>query len=669
MVKQYNIALAGNPNSGKSSLFNMLTGLNQKVGNYPGITIDKKFGSMRLKDGAKCNVFDLPGAYSIYPKSEEEKVVRDVLCDSNNPDYPDLVIVVADATNLKRNLLLFTQIHDLGIPVILALNLIDVVKRRGKDVDIDLLAQNLQVPIVPISARSGEGIDHLKEAIEGKFVISKPYYTTSEIELKGSYAEYIKDLNSENGQSLNGLVRAEVLERYKFLDKNLTNIVQQKGKVHNPFTKKLDKVLTHRVFGYAVMLLIMAFIFQAIFKWAEYPMNFIDASFSWFSTNLKGVMPEGIASDLIAEGVIPGIAGIIIFIPQIAILFAFIAILEETGYMTRVVFLMDRVMRVFGLNGRSVVPLVSGIACAVPAIMSSRAIPSKKERIITILVTPLMSCSARLPVYTILIALVIPATSFLGIIDYQGLVLLGLYFLGFFAALIVGTIMSFFVKMPDPGFFVMEMPSYKIPRWRNVFIAIYEKTKTFVWEAGRIIFAISIILWFMASYGPGQKMDEALSLAEKEATEQQMAPDEKEKYVASVKLEHSFAGIFGKAIEPAIEPLGYDWKIGIALVSSFAAREVFVGTMATIYSIGNTDDEATVKERMSREVNTETGGPRFTLAVGVSLMLFYAFAMQCMSTIAVVYRETKGWKWPLVQVGYMTALAYVSALMAYQLLK
>ncbi|MDQ2656971.1 MAG: ferrous iron transport protein B, partial [Bacteroidota bacterium] len=421
---------------------------------------------------------------------------------------------------------------------------------------------------------------------------------------------------------------------------------------------------------YLLFFAVLFLIFQAIFAWATLPMDLIDLLFANLSQYLHGALPDGPLTSLLADGIVPGIGGIVIFVPQIAILFAFISILEESGYMARVVFLMDKMMRRFGLNGKSVVPLMSGVACAIPAIMATRTIDNWKERMITIFVTPLMSCSARLPVFTILIALIVPEQRLLGFFNLQGIALMGLYMLGFVAAIGSAWVMKQIIRVRERSFLIMELPTYRIPRWSNVGYTIIEKTKAFVLEAGKVIMAISIVLWVLASYGPGDKVSNAREYVLAESQNLRLTEQGLEDRIAAFKLENSYAGVIGKALEPAIRPLGYDWKIGIALVTSFAAREVFVGTMATIYSIGSAGDDGdtTIKTRMKQEINPETGGPRFTPAVGFSLLIFYLFAMQCMSTLAVVYRETRGWKWPILQLLYMTALAYVSAWIVYQVL-
>jgi len=699
------VALVGNPNSGKSSLFNLLTGLNQKVGNFPGVTVDKRMGTCRIHQNLTATVTDLPGTYSIYPRSADEQVVFEVLDDEKSKDHPDVVVVVVDTTNLERSLLLFTQVKDLGLPVVLVLNMADVAHKRGIQVDVWALRKAFSdIPVVTMNARSGEGLDQLKavlqkpvssgsgaffntkevvsedtiEKIKAKFKIKNDYRAYQRL-LQGTQAHHLSEeataflaeIKAQNGFDPQAIRTTETTERYRAIQQILQSSVKKElpSAKQSEFGQKLDKIFTHKVFGYFIFLSILFLIFQAIFAWATIPMDLIDYGFTEVSIFIKDNLPEGVLTNLLAEGVVPGIGGVVIFIPQIAILFAFIAILEETGYMARVVFLMDKVMRKFGLNGRSVVPLISGVACAIPAIMATRSIENWKDRLITIFVTPLMSCSARLPVYTILIALVVPNEKIWGFINLQGVTLMGMYLLGFLAAMLSALAMKFIIKAKERSFLIMELPAYKSPRWKNVGLTVVEKSKTFVLEAGRVILAISIILWVLASYGPGDRMEEAAANVPVPTEQTEAAMEAYENEVASSKLENSFAGMFGKMIEPAIKPLGYDWKIGIALITSFAAREVFVATIATLYSVGDDfENEDTIKSRMKAEINPATGGPRYTLAVSFSLLVFYAFAMQCMSTLAVVYRETKGWKWPVIQTIYMTALAYVSALIVYQLL-
>ncbi len=645
------VALAGNPNSGKTSVFNQLTGLNQQVGNYPGVTVDKKSG--KLKGHPDITIIDLPGSYSIYPNSSDERIVSDILGDRDHKDFPDAIAVVVDATNLERNLLLYTQIHDLNIPVILVVNMIDLTKNSGMMLDLEKLKE-LFTPheVIQVSARKGEGIDHLIKsisAVNGSINSHKPIvdgeFDDGKIDL-GAGAELAK--------------RAE--ERYKVIRQRLKFCYNDIFPSRN---RKADEILTHRIWGYAIFLGILFLIFQAIYAWAEWPMDLIDGIFLSMSQWTKNLLPDGPFTDLLAEGVIPGIGGVVIFIPQIVLLFSFIFILEETGYMARVVFIMDRLMRPFGLNGRSVVPLISGVACAIPAVMATRTIDNWKERLITIMVTPLMSCSARLPVYTLLIVLVIPETS-IGIFNLQGLVLMGLYLLGLVAALVAALGFKFIIRSKQRSFLIMELPRYKMPRWNNLSVTIFEKTKVFVLEAGRVILAISIVLWVLASYGPGDRIENAAASID---PSEYSTTDQYEKAVSSASLSNSYIGIMGNAIEPVIKPLGYNWQIGIALITSFAAREVFVGSMATIYSVGEDfEADSSLLNRMKNEINPDTNEKVYNLASGLSLMVFYAFAMQCMSTLAIVLRETKKWKWPLIQFAYMTVFAYIFAFITYQLL-
>jgi len=698
MDKQLNVALIGNPNTGKTSVFNRLTGLNQKVGNYPGITVERKEGICNLESGVKAHILDLPGTYSLNASSIDESVVIEVLLNKNDKDFPDVAVVVCEIENLKRNLLLFTQIKDLGIPTILVVNMADRMKRKAISLNTSALEEKLETKVALISSRNNTGFENLKKLISNyKQISTKPCLDASEIapeyfgRLKKAFPNQdqyklwlviTQDVNfgklnrkdykgaatfqTESISNLKRLQQRETIKRYQFINETLeeTHAVDT-GKAKD-FRSRIDRVLTHKVGGYIIFFGILMLIFQAIFDWSSYPMDFIDSSFASLSEWSKNTLPEGDFTNMIAEGIVPGVSGIVIFIPQIAFLFLFISILEESGYMSRVVFLMDRVMRRFGLSGKSVVPLISGTACAIPAIMATRNIENWKERLITILVTPFTTCSARLPVYLIIISLVIPEERVLGIFSLQGLTLMFLYLIGFGTAIFSAYILDKILKVRSKTFFVIEMPNYKIPIIKNVLITVVEKTKSFLWGAGKIILAISIILWVLASYGPGDfnSVDEIIR-------QQNIATDSSEEeidtQIAALKLEKSYIGIIGKAIEPAVEPLGYDWKIGIAIISSFAAREVFVGTLATIYSVGSKEVE-TIKNRMAAEVDPISGIPRFNFASGISLLLFYAFAMQCMSTLAIVRRETNSWIWPLWQLGIMTLIAYLVALGAYQIL-
>ncbi len=699
MAKHINVALLGNPNTGKTSVFNRLTGLNQKVGNYPGITVEKKQGTSKFGRACTAHILDLPGAYSLNASSLDENVVIELLFNKNDKDFPHVAVVVADIENLKRNLLLFTQIKDLGIPAILAINMADRMKRKAITLDIPLLEKKLNTKIALISSRKNIGFDYLKTLIENYNQLpTKPCLNASGIspeyfnrlrnafpnqdlyklwlvithdinfgKLERNHYQGIASFKTESASNLKRLQHKETIARYQFINESLKDTLHIDTANAKDLRSRLDRILTHKVWGYAIFFGILLLIFQAIFDWSEYPMDLIDRSFAalgeWTKTNL----PPGQFTNLISEGIIPGIGGIVIFIPQIAFLFLFISILEETGYMSRVVFLMDKLMRKFGLSGKSVVPLVAGTACAIPAIMATRNIENWKERLITILVTPFTTCSARLPVYLIIIALVIPDIRIFGIFSLQALTLMFMYILGFAAAIFSAWVLDKILRIRTKSFFVVEMPNYKLPLPKNVLITMVEKTKAFVIGAGKIILAISIILWVLASYGPGN-FNKAETIVKKEYASQNLTNEELTNHVESYKLEHSYIGRIGHAIEPAVRPLGYDWKIGIALVTSFAAREVFVGTLATIYSVGS-DDEQTIKSKMAAEVNPVLGGPLFNFASGISLLLFYAFAMQCMSTLAIVKRETNSWKWPMWQLVVMTAIAYIASLAAYQILK
>ena len=694
MSKRLNVALIGNPNTGKSSVFNDLTGLNQKVGNYPGITVEKKEGLCKLERGLKAHILDLPGTYSLNASSLDESVVIELLLNKNDKDHPNVAIVVSDVENLKRNLLLFTQIKDLNIPAILVINMSDVMRRKGISIDISVLEKTLDTKVILYSSREKKGLSDLKEIItsykklQAKSLINitdidKEYFTslektfpdqlvyklwlviTQDVNFGNLDREKVKDSSAFQTKSISYLKRLqqkETIKRYQFINNILKQSYVLDPKLATDFGSKLDRILIHKFWGYAIFFLILLTIFQAIFDWSSYPMDTIDNAFSQLSSFTKSQMPEGIFTNLLSEGIIPGIGGIVIFIPQIAFLFMFISFLEESGYMSRVVFLMDRVMRPYGLSGKSIVPLISGTACAIPAIMATRNIENWKERLITILVTPFITCSARLPVYLILISLVIPNERFLGV-SAQGLTLMGLYLLGFFAAIFSAYILNKILKIKSKTFFVIEMPNYKLPLLRNVLFTVIEKTKSFVFEAGKIILSISILLWVLASNGFGDKFNQAENIVSNTFYENQ---EDYNNALSSYKLEHSILGNIGKSIEPIIKPLGYDWKIGIAIVTSFAAREVFVGTLATIYSV-ESDKEETIKERMSNEIR-EDGKPLFGLASGISLMIFYAFAMQCMSTLAVVKKETNSWKWPTLQLIIMTFIAYLAALIVYQLI-
>jgi ferrous iron transport protein B len=682
--RDIHIALIGNPNSGKSSLFNALTGLNQKVGNFPGVTVDKKSGSTHLAPDIHATIIDLPGTYSLYPKRSDEWVTYKVLLNQDPSIHADMVILLVDASNLKRNLLFCSQIIDLKIPVVVALTMMDLAGKKGIEIDVQGLERELGIPVVIVNPRKNKGIPQLKKIVEWRarqlhhtpprdFIpnhnlasdaiqdIRRLFpdisdYTAIHYLINHEHFHLTPTLQSgveqiESAHSFNHTrtQAEEILQRYARIRAIMKHTVSEPDPLEKTlFTERLDKLFLDRTWGYVILLAVLFLLFQSVFWLAQFPMDAIDWSFSQVGGWLGQHLPAAWWSNLLVNGLLAGLSGILVFVPQIMILFGLITVLEDTGYMARISFLTDKLMRKVGLNGKSVMPMISGFACAVPAIMSARNIENRKERLLTILITPLMSCSARLPVYTILIALVIPRKDLLGIFSLQGLVMMGLYMLGLVMAMIVSYVAKWFIRLKEKSFFILELPMYRAPRWNNVAVTMVNKARIFVMDAGKVIMVISLILWALSSFGPGVR-----NTAD-----------------PSARLEHSYAGRLGHVIEPVIRPLGYDWKIGIALITSFAAREVFVGTMATLYSVegGKDADRQTLHQRM-QSARREDGSPVYTLASGVSLMIFYVFAMQCMSTLAVVRRETRSWKWPVIQLVYMTGLAYIASFIAYQLLK
>ena len=701
-----NIALVGNPNSGKSSLFNALTGLNQKVGNFPGVTVDKKSGVSVLAPGLTVNIIDLPGTYSLYPKRADEWVTYKVLLNQDPAVRADMVVLLVDASNLKRNLLFCSQIIDLKIPVVVALTMMDLAGQKGIEIDVEGLERELGIPIVIVNPRKNKGIPQLKKVVELKTRQLRNIPRRDFISNHGLAAGAIQDvkklfpdisdytaihylINHEhfdfNPALQTGVEQIESLHQFNHTRTQADEILQRYGRIkqimqhtvaepdpleRTLFTEKLDKLFLDRTWGYIILLGVLFLLFQSVFWIAQFPMDAIDWTFSRLGGWLGQLLPVAWWSNLLVNGLLAGLSGILVFVPQIMILFGLITILEDTGYMARISFLSDKLMRKVGLNGKSVMPMISGFACAIPAIMSARNIENRKERLLTILITPLMSCSARLPVYTMLIALVIPRKEVLGIFSVQGLVMMGLYMLGLVMAMIVSYVAKWFIRLKEKSFFILELPIYRAPRWNNVVVTMINKAKTFVMDAGKVIMVISLILWALSSFGPGGRRAavEAHYAAQTQQHPNQAGELEKEKQ--SALLENSYAGLLGKVIAPVIRPLGYDWKIGIALITSFAAREVFVGTMATLYSVegGKDADQQTLRQRM-QSARRDDGSPVYTVASGVSLMIFYVLAMQCMSTLAVVRRETRSWKWPAIQLVYMTGLAYVMSLIVFQLLK
>jgi len=703
--KKVHIALVGNPNSGKTSLFNCLTGLNQKVGNFPGVTVDKKTGLTAISESIEANVIDLPGTYSLYPRRLDEWISYKVLLNQDKDIKADVIVAVADASNLKRNLLFCTQIIDLKAPMVIALTMMDLAKRKGIKIDIAELERELGVPVIVVNPRKGKGISQLKKVIEQTALQLYHAPARDFIENKQLAAEPIGDLqkifpalsdytamhylmnhesfdfNNNMQETIENIERKhdfnrtktqaeEILQRYNRIKRIMQVTVSEPDPLQKTlFTERLDDVFLHRRWGYLILLVVLFLLFQMVFWLAQYPMDWIDSGFALLNSSLSSVLPDTWWSDLITHGALAGLSGILVFVPQIMILFALITLIEDTGYMARISFLTDRLMRSVGLNGKSVMPMISGFACAVPAIMSARNIENRKERLLTILITPLMSCSARLPVYTILIGLVIPRRYLFGFLGVQALVMMGLYLLGLGMALIVSYVAKHFINLKEKSFFILELPTYRSPRWKNIIQTMINKAKVFVFDAGKVIMVISLILWALSSYGPPGRMEKVNSKYEQLRSESNSNVEELDKHLHAARLENSYAGILGKAIEPAIAPLGYDWKIGIALITSFAAREVFVGTMATLYSVGENDKNSLKLQDKMKAAKRADGTPLYTLATGISLMIFYLFAMQCMSTLAVVRRETRSWKWPLIQLTYMTGLAYLMSLVAYQVLK
>ena len=702
--RKLHIALVGNPNSGKSSVFNCLTGLNQQVGNFPGVTVDKKTGATSLSDKLAAEVIDLPGTYSLYPTREDEWVTYKVILNQDKELKADVIVAIADASNLKRNLLFCTQIIDLKVPVVIALTMMDLAKRKGINIDIAELERELGVPVVVVNPRRNKGIDGLKKAIAQTaaqlykspirdFIPNKDLAPAAVEEVKKIFKdlsdytaihylinhesfdldakthEVIESIEKNQGFIPSKTQAEEILQRYGRIRHIMQLAVSEPDPLHKTLiTERLDNILLHRRLGYLILFTVLFLLFQSVFWLAQHPMDWIDTGFAHLSKSLSTSLPEVWWSNLLVNGVIAGLSGILVFVPQIMILFGLITLLEDTGYMARVSFLSDRLMRSVGLNGKSVMPMVSGFACAVPAIMSARNIENRKERLLTILILPLMSCSARLPVYIILIGLVIPNYNLFGFLNLQGLVMMGLYLLGLVMALIVANIAKWLIKINEKSFFILELPTYRSPRWRNILQTMISKARIFVIDAGKVIMVISLILWGLSSYGPKQRMNEVVKQYDELKSQPGANLQQLDKEFHTAKLENSYAGLLGKSLEPVISPLGYDWKIGIALITSFAAREVFVGTMATLYSVGDNDEGSLLlKEKMKAAVRPD-GRRVFDLPTGLSLMIFYAFAMQCMSTLVVVRKETRSWKWPIIQFIYMTGLAYLMSLLVYQVL-
>ena len=695
------VALIGNPNVGKTSIFNLLTGMNQHVGNYPGVTVDKKVGFCKLSQIINARIYDLPGTYSTNPNSMDEKVAVSCLLDRDDIDFPDVVVVVADVENLKQNLYLFTQIKDFGIPTILAINMADRMKPRGITIDIPALEAALHTRIALVSTRQKTGIEELKELIINYKKLSletlvdiaridPPFFSSlkekfpneelgklwmvisQNFEVVGALRKMeIQKENIKTEAEIKRMQQRETILRYQVIN----NALKDTYKVTAVGTRALlDKILLHKVWGYVIFMAILLLIFQVIFYVSEYPKGWIESALGWVGEWLSGILPEGSLTSLLVDGVIPGLTAVVSFVPQIALLFFFISLLEESGYMSRVVFLMDRIMRPFGLNGKGTIPLISGAACAIPAVMATRTIESWRERLIAILVTPFITCSARLPIYLIIIKLVIPQGNYF-FFDNQAVALFALYMLGVFMAIFSAWLLNKFlvIKHTIKTHFIIEMPTYKVPLVRNVLLTVYEKSKAFVVNAGKIIFFMTVLIWFLQTHGLSEKYRNAETHTKQMAAQYGWDEEQKEHYLLSYRTENSLLGNMGKFVEPVFRPLGYDWKISIAVLGSFAARETFVSTLATIYSLGEVDveegeaEQRTVITRLQEEMRPD-GTPMFNLATGVSILLFFASAMQCISTFAIVRKETNSWKWAIIQWLFMTGFAYLSAFAAYQIL-
>ncbi|MBL0191234.1 MAG: ferrous iron transport protein B [Saprospiraceae bacterium] len=695
------IGLLGNPNAGKSSLFNHLTGLTQKVGNFPGVTVDIKVGHLKVGE-EKVQIIDFPGIYSLFPSSQEEKMVVSTLLNPDAPKRPDRIIYVIDSNQINKHFLLLSQLLELDIPILVVLNMMDIARDNGLEIKAKELEAFLNLPVVEVSSRTMEGYGLLKEGIQKLLNVETGspvrFYRFNEaekivadqvskkLEIKNLYQakliahhhDWLGFISKEEHQFINELCRInsfnnlnlqinETMRRYDDFSIKLSRYVVDKSSKGQNITDKIDRLTTNPVIGPLIFFGILFFIFQAIFEWSSFPMDMIDHGFNDSGERLKEILPQSWVTEMLIDGLWTGLGGILVFVPQIALLFFLITILEETGYMARAVYMFDRIMQKFGMNGRSIVALISGGACAIPAIMSTRTILNWRERLITIFVTPLISCSARIPVYTVLIGLCIPDKLILGYFNLKGLVFFSIYIVGIVVTLLAAFFMKMILKSSERSFLMIEMPEYKWPSWKNILLNVYEKVRSYVFEAGKVIIVIALLLWFLASYGPKSKMADGYALAQKEAAEKQLNPIETNALANAYKIENSYAGILGKAFEPVIKPLGYDWKIGIALICSFAAREVFVGTMATIYSIEDTEDSQTLLARMQNAVDPKSGRKIYTLATCLSLITFYTFALQCMSTLAVTHRETRSWKWPILQFTIFGLLAYISSFIVFQI--
>ena len=631
---RFTVAVAGNPNAGKTSLFNALTGLRQKVANYPGVTVETKSGTWSLDHDSSAMVVDLPGLYSLNATSIDEQIARDVLMNRENSRHskfpqPDVILLVVDATNLSRNLYLTTQVVDLGAPVVIALTMFDLAQRSEIDIDVNKLSAELGVPVVPVVARKRQGLDELARKV----------LAVARAGRNGNHRETAVQLKSEDSPEFRDLL----VNRYQRIEEIVRKTVQRHNSARVDLTSRIDSIVTHKVFGPLVLVAVMLLVFQTIFSWANLPMTLIESVFAELGRFVRDTMPPGVLTDLLADGVIAGVGGVLVFLPQILLLFFFISLLEDSGYMARAAFLMDRLMRGVGLDGKAFLPLLSSFACAVPGIMSTRTIEDRKDRFATIMVAPFMSCSARLPVYTLMIATCFSRQRVFGFLSLGVLIIMSMYALGIVVAIVVAWLLKrTILKAPAPPF-VLELPVYRVPNLTNVAHTMFTSAGLFVKRAGTVILAISILLWALAAF-PRSNGD------------------------PSQQVSNSFAGRAGRFIEPAIKPLGFDWKIGIGLITSFAARETIVSTLSVVYNVGDEGGAETSPSLVTtmQKAKRVDGTPVWTPLVAVSLMVFFVLACQCMSTLAIVRRETNSWRWPLFMVSYMLVLAYVASLLTYQ---
>lgn len=687
----FKIALVGNPNSGKSSVFNALTGLKQKVGNYPGVTVEVHSAIMKDQNNEPMELIDFPGAYSLHSNTSDEFLLTQALLDQKASYHPDAVLYIADIQLLDKQLLLLTQIIDLKIPVWVCLSSCDQVDQKTIDLNARFIEEKLGCKVIPVSTKTSWNLHKLKAEIKQlKAIIGHKKSEEIFFKLPSNFIKEFADTNKSQSpysfylwkhyghkidhninqkgfgkeESLS-LQIEETMARYQMIESWVTDYnLGSSGQSHSR-TLKIDRWMTHPILGIALFTTIMFFVFQAIFSWASIPMDFIESGFAFLQGYLGAHMPSGWFTDLIIKGILPGMSGVVVFIPQIALLFFLISWMEELGYMARVVYMFDHLLRKFGLNGRSLVGLISGGACAIPAILSTRNINNKRDRLVTMFVIPLIPCSARIPVYTALIGFVVPFENVFGIFNSQGIAFMGLYSLGILLALITAAIIRYFIKSDDLSYLILQLPDYRWPSMKNVLLVVYDKVRSFVMQAGTIILIISMLLWFLSSFSWSGELERVEQDLRTQAILEQKDPLVLENEIDAGKLEHSFAGKIGKFIEPVFEPLGFDWKISIALLTSFAAREVFVGTMSTIYSLGSSENEVLLRQKMAQELRPD-GSPFYDGKTSLSLILFYAFAMQCMSTFAVMWKETKSRRWPVIQFIYMGAIAYISSWLAFQ---